>query len=326
MTERLARLSVILTVVLLAACKSPFDDAASSISDAVTAAATNIVQPKLPERHLGFDTYAYPGDETMTAWRDESVPYEWVGYYLEAPCHRENSWSGKRQKLTDMGWGVAVIYVGQQTWGGVPGKRYVRTRYVTKYTTQTIRRHGRRITRRVKRKVPVRVVVEPRARRGASCDRQLVSEDRGLIDADDAIRRATAEGFAPGTVIFLDIERMDFVPSRMRDYYRSWTKRLLEDGKYRPGFYAHNANAALIHNDVGAIFLLAGNKEDPRFWISGGKGFSDESEPDDVGHAFANVWQGILDVARTHNGIELPIDVNVARYPSPSASQNGDVP
>src|SRR5213075_627653 len=37
-------------------------------------------------RHLGFDTYEYPGDETMRAWKTDA-PYEWVGYYLPAPCH-----------------------------------------------------------------------------------------------------------------------------------------------------------------------------------------------------------------------------------------------
>ncbi|MFN2566715.1 MAG: hypothetical protein ABR499_17095, partial [Gemmatimonadaceae bacterium] len=71
-------------------------------------------------RHLGFDTYAYPGDEVMRAWRQADVPYEWVGYYLpSAPCHKGTSWGGKRQALTEMGWGVAVIYVGQQPWGDV---------------------------------------------------------------------------------------------------------------------------------------------------------------------------------------------------------------
>ena len=71
-------------------------------------------------RHLGFDTYAYPGDEVMRAWRDAEVPYEWVGYYLpSAPCHKGTSWGGKRERLADMGWGVAVVYVGQQPWGEV---------------------------------------------------------------------------------------------------------------------------------------------------------------------------------------------------------------
>jgi hypothetical protein len=315
-------LLLILTVALVAACGAT---PTAELSDAISGAVSNLTPDEVPGRHLGFDTYSYPGDAAMTAWRDESVPYEWVGYYLEAPCHKDDSWSGKRQKLTEMGWGLAVIYVGQQTWGGTPGKPQVRTRYVTKYVTQTVRVKGRRVKRRVAKKVPIRVVVQPRARSGSTCNKELVSEASGIADGGDAIGRATAEGFPPGATLFLDVERMDFVPSRMRDYYRAWTKRVLEDGRYRPGFYAHKANAQLIYNDAIGVYSLAGKTGKPAFWISGGSGFSpDESEPADVGHAFANVWQGVLDLARTHNGIALPIDINVARFPSPSASQNSD--
>ena len=315
-------LLLVLSVALLAACGGT---PTSELSDAVSGAVAGITPEPLSERHLGFDTYTYPGDAAMTAWRDESVPYEWVGYYLEAPCHKDDSWSGNRQKLTQMGWGLAVIYVGQQTWGGTPGKPQVRTKYVTKYVTHTVRVKGRRVKRRVAKKIPVRVVVEPRARSGSTCNKELVSGARGTSDGADAIARAEAEGFPHGTTIFLDIERMDFVPSRMRDYYRAWTKRVIEDGRYRPGYYAHKANAQMIYNDAIGVYSLAGKRGKPAFWISGGSGFSqDESAPADVGHAFANVWQGVLDVARTHNGIALPIDINVARFPSPSASQNGD--
>lgn len=315
-------LLLILGVALMAACGGT---PTSELSNAVTGAVAAISPDEVSQRHLGFDTYSYPGDAAMTAWRDESVPYEWVGYYLEAPCHKENSWSGKRQRLTDLGWGLAVIYVGQQTWGGTPGKPEVRTRYVTKYVTETVRVRGRRVRKRVAKKIPVRVVVEPRARAGSTCNKELVADSQGTTDGADAIAKASAEGFPAGTTIFLDIERMDFVPSRMRDYYRAWTKRVLEDGRYRPGFYAHNANAQLIYNDAIGVYALAGKSGKPAFWISGGSGFSqDQSAPADVGHEFAKVWQGVLDVARTHNGIALPIDINVARFPSPSASQNGD--
>jgi hypothetical protein len=70
-------------------------------------------------QHLGFDTHTYPGDRAMARWKD-AAPYEWVGYYLPAaPCHESTSWSGKRETLERMGWGIAVIYVGQQTCDGV---------------------------------------------------------------------------------------------------------------------------------------------------------------------------------------------------------------
>ena len=67
--------------------------------------------------HPGFDIGRYPGDAALRAWRGAS-PYEWVGYYLPAPCHRDASWSGKRAALQAMGYGFAVIYVGQQQFEG----------------------------------------------------------------------------------------------------------------------------------------------------------------------------------------------------------------
>jgi hypothetical protein len=71
--------------------------------------------PRVAGRPLGFDTSIYPADAAMRAWRSAS-PYTWVGYYLPAPCHRDPSWSGKRAALRQMGWGTAVIYLGQQDW------------------------------------------------------------------------------------------------------------------------------------------------------------------------------------------------------------------
>ncbi|MBA3655995.1 MAG: DUF1906 domain-containing protein [Gemmatimonadaceae bacterium] len=299
-----------------------FNGPADGVSNVITQAVSNIAKNVGPGTHLGFDTYSYPGDQTMLAWRDESVPFEWVGFYLPAPCHKDPSWSGKREKLMTMGWGLAVIYVGQQTWGSVPGaKRYV-TKYVTKYQTKTVKVRGKRVKKRVAIKVPVRTVLEPRARRGSSCDVQLVSADQGTKDANDAITTTLAEGFAAGTVIFLDVERMEKIPTRMRDYYKSWTARVLEDGRFRPGYYTHSHNAVMIFSDVSDVFDAAGFKEEPKFWVAGGKGFSEEKLPQDVGHAFANVWQGLLDVVQTHNGIRLPIDVNVSHVPSPSSNLN----
>src|SRR5688572_26327436 len=135
-------------------------DPVTAVSDAVSDASDRIVSDLRAGRHLGFDTYAYPGDEAMQAWREEDgAPYEWVGYYLpSAPCHKGVTWSGKRQTLADMGWGVAVIYVGQQVWSGTPRQRIVKTKWVTKRVKQVRRVKGRRVTRYVRKKVPVKTV------------------------------------------------------------------------------------------------------------------------------------------------------------------------
>ena len=246
---------------------------------AVVAAATG--------RHLGFDTNIYPGDRAMRAWQDEGSPYEWVGYYLPAPCHRDDSWSGKRETLTSMGWGLAVIYVGQQTWDGIPGPS-------------------------------AKAVAAARRRGTLECHRSLLSAQQGRDEADDAVARTVAEGFAAGTTIFLDIEYMDVVSPRMREYYRAWVARVLADGRFRPGVYAHTRNAARIHADVRDVFSLMGVDAEPAFWIASGRDFDTDKHPTDVGHAFAHAWQGVLDIVQTWNGVTLPIDVNVAAVPSPS--------
>jgi len=229
----------------------------------------------------GFDTDQYPGDSIMHVWR-ETDEYQWVGYYLPAPCHNDSSWSGTRARLEQMGWGTAVIYVGQQTWGR---------------TTRPGHNLGD----------------------ASSCRANLLSVARGTMDADDAIARADSEGFAAGTVIFLDIEHMNVVPTAMRDYYKAWTERVLADARYRPGYYAHNANAETIYGDVAAVYARMGAKERPAFWIAGGQDFSPNKWPEDVGHAFAAAWQGVLDIVQNVGGVSLPIDISVGDLPSPSS-------
>jgi hypothetical protein len=161
-------------------------------------------------------------------------------------------------------------------------------------------------------------MVVARASRNSSCSSQFVSAARGTADANDAIARTAGQGFANGTSIFLDIERMDAVPKAMRDYYRAWTQKVVEDGRFRPAYYAHSFNADLVYSDVKKVLVAAGVTTDPPFWIASARGFATDKNPTEVGHSFAQVWQGILDVVETHNGVRLPIDVNVAQLPSPS--------
>lgn len=289
-----------------------------AFASAEIASAAELVGAKAAGRHLGFDTSKYPGDDAMEAWRDDGS-YEWVGYYLPAPCHRDISWSGKRQQLSQNGWGLAVVYVGQQTWGKTPGKAEVVTKYVKKRVRQVKRRNGKRVVTYVTKRVPVKVVVQPRAEPGSSCSAHFVSGARGKVEADDAIARTLAEGFPQGTVIFLDIEHMSTVPAAMRAYYTQWTARVLADGRFRPGFYAHTRNAASIYADVKHVYDALGLTSEPPFWVAGNTAeFAPGKAPTEVGHAFAAVWQGVLDRVEERNGHRFPIDVNVAATPSPS--------
>jgi glycoside hydrolase-like protein len=249
---------------------------ASAIADAPMQLVEN-VKKAVDEQYIGFDTNIYPGDRTMAVWAKDGT-YDWVGYYLPAPCHKDVSWSGKRDTLSSMGWGLAVVYVGQQVWS-------------TKQKTK----------------------------KGSSCSNAFVTAAHGTQEGNDAIAKVVAEGFPHGTVIFLDIERMDKITPAMRDYYKAWTKAVLEDGRYRAGFYTHADNAEAIHSDIVSVFKAAGDTTEPPFWIAGRtKVFDVDKMPTDVGHTFAAVWQGILDVTRTHSGIKLPIDINVSGVRSPS--------
>lgn len=235
------------------------------------------VERAVDQQYLGFDTNIYPGDRTMAIWAEDGT-YDWVGYYLPAPCHRDPSWSGKRDTLLSMGWGLAVVYVGQQVWK-----------------------------------------TSKKPKKGATCSNSFISASRGVAEGHDAIAKVIAEGFPQGTVIFLDIERMDRITPAMKEYYKAWTKTVLEDGRYRAGYYTHVDNAKEIFDDVTAVFSAAGDTTEPPFWIAGRtKIFDTDKMPTDVGHAFAEVWQGLLDVTRTHAGIRLPIDVNVSGSRSPS--------
>jgi hypothetical protein len=238
--------------------------------------------------HLGFDTNKYPGDDVMRAWKDApDAPYSWVGYYLPAPCHKDGSWSGKRATLREMGWGIAIVYVGQQTWGRTP-------RPLSQSQIAAL------------------------LRRGTTCSADFLTAAQGAIEANDAIARTSAERFAPGSVIFLDVERMEVIPAAMRAYYRAWVARVLADGRFRPGIYAHKFNADRIYADVKAEFVAAGVDEEPRFWIASARDFDPSKSPTAVGHEFAGVWQGVIDVMRTVADVPLPIDINISEWASPS--------
>jgi hypothetical protein len=238
---------------------------------------------------VGFDTHTYPGTGVMRAWKNApGAPYSWVGFYLPSPCHADASWSGKRDTLQAMGWGLAVVYVGEQTWGKTPPSL-----------------------------PPARLVA---VRKRSPCSASLMNTDEGRANADDAVRRASHEGFGTGAVIFLDLERVEKVPPAMRDYYRAWVARMLATGRYRPGIYTHQHNAQQIFTDVKDVFIAARDTETPRFWIAGGKDFDEGRAPQDVGFAFAGVWQGVLDAARSVANMALPVDINVAAWRSPSES------
>jgi hypothetical protein len=264
-----------------------------------------VTPPEGSGSYPGFDTSLYPGDAAMAAWRTPGSPYGWVGYYLAAPCHRDPSWMGKRATLTQMGWGLAVLYVGQQTFEGLA------------FLDTSSGRNS---------------VVRPSARAGimtpptvaeiesgvVTCSRTLLTTEQGTTDAIDAVTKTASEGFPNGSVIYLDIEPMQMIPPSMDAYYRAWIQQVLADGRFRPGIYVSKSNAQAIYEGAARAYADMHAPGSAVFWVSSTAGFSLEKSPADIGLPFARVWQGVLDVMQSWNGISINIDVDVAAMPSPS--------
>ena len=287
------------------------------MSDALVADAANAASATA-SGHPGFDTGEYPGDDAMRAWRSGGSPYEWTGYYLPSPCHPDEGWSGKRQTLTQMGYGLAVLYVGQQTWGRKPGvPHYVPVRVSRKVRTRVGYGKHRRTVTRTKTHMVMRRAAKPGPTE--TCNADFVTAARGARDGIDAATRASREGFAPGTTVFLDLERMDVLHQPMREYYMAWVRAMLADGRYRPGIYVHTFNANVVYYDVKGVYTAAGADGDPPFWVAKSEGFELTKLPREMGHAFAAVWQGVLNVEQMFNGRRIRLDVNVSSSPSPSA-------
>jgi hypothetical protein len=316
-----------LPIVVAASCKdggaTRESVAAASARVAMTAAALTGQDAQLANEvahpsYMGFDTGAYPGDDAMLAWRSGDSPYRWTGYYLPSPCHQDEGWSGKRDTLTTMGYGLAVLYVGQQTWGRRPGAPYMERVSVPKRVTSYVGRGSKR--RKVTRTVMKTVLRKaPPPAPGATCNADFVSGARGMRDGVDAAQRTAREGFPRGTTVFLDLERMDVLHQPMRDYYSAWARAVLDDGRFVPGIYVHTYNANVVYSDVKSVYRSVGLEGEPPFWVAKSHGFDTTKHPREMGHNFAAIWQGVLDVTQTWNGHKIPIDVNVAAVPSPSS-------
>ena len=266
-----------------------------------------ITAPETRTTFAGFDTSIYPGDAALRAWMKPGSPYEWVGYYLEAPCHRDGTWSGKRASLTGMGWGLAVIYVGQQTFDGVAALDPAATTRSAEPISGTPK-PGSAHTTIIEDTGPL-----------PTCSRTLLSREQGLAEADDAIARTAAQGFPAGSVIYLDLERMEMITPAMEAYYGAWIERTLSDGRFSPGIYCHKFNAESIYARASEILRASGVSRRIPFWIASSVGFAIDRHPTDVGFDFASAWQGILNTNQTWSGVTIHIDVDIADSRSPSA-------
>lgn len=242
-------------------------------------------EPETARGVPGFDTRDYPGDAAMRTWRDES-PYRWVGYYLPAPCYTGTSWQGKRATLRNMGWGIAVLFVGEQDWPAAAQARDT-------------------------------ALAQPDPA-GPRCTRTNLTTERARADAADAERTAAAEGFPAGTVIYLDVERVEEVSDSLRTYVRTWVETVAA-GRFQPGLYAHAQNADALHAVAAeAVGGTAQAGSAVPLWVAKTGGFSLRRGPTESGFPAARVWQGLLDTDETWGGVAIRIDANVAASADPS--------
>ena len=225
----------------------------------------------------GFDKRDFPGLAAMQTWMRES-PYVWVGYYLPSPCYIGTAWTGNREALQAQGWGLALLYVGQQA----PS------------ATANVGASG-----------------------APDCGRKPLTSEQGALDGDQAVAIASADGFPAGTTIFLDVERVDPFPAALGDYARGWITRVLSRG-YLAGVYAHKLNAETISQIQRAAFTASGATTTPPFWIVNSVGFALGKTPAESGYGFATIWQNPSDASETWAGVTFRIDQNVASTRNPS--------
>jgi len=92
-----------------------------------------------------------------------------------------------------------------------------------------------------------------RARQTNEVKKDVQAKQKGILDARNAAASAKAEGFAPRTIIFLDIEDGGRLSPGLHLYLRAWADELNRAG-YRPGVYC---SAIPVNEGHGVTILTA---------------------------------------------------------------------
>ena len=105
---------LLITVILLAGCRSPTRPAEAQVNGEQTRVAA---APQAHAGHaaiggyVGFDRNLYPGDERLAELRRS---FAFAGFWLTPPPgETKNSWAGKRAALRDAGFGFLVLANGR---------------------------------------------------------------------------------------------------------------------------------------------------------------------------------------------------------------------
>ena len=92
-----------------------------------------------------------------------------------------------------------------------------------------------------------------RSRETAELKNEAAAKRIGIQDAKDALDAAKSEGFASGTIIFLDIEEGGRLPASYHAYLGVWCEELTRAG-YHPGVYC---SGILVREEPGVTITTA---------------------------------------------------------------------
>jgi hypothetical protein len=224
-----------------------------------------------------------------------------------------------------MGWGTAAIYVGQQDWtqmNRVPPQQPVTADSSAAAQPQTSSPAQTQTPAQPQPQTSASPQMQPQGVQtaAAQCASANLVGGRGAQDADDAIARAAAEGFPTGSVVYLDVERVQTVSPALVGYAREWADRMLADGRYLPGLYVHRANATPLVDAMRSAWTGRGRSDAIPVWVTAtDPAFNLDQAPRASGFGDATIWQGRLDLTESWGGVSLRIDQNVSGSRSPSS-------
>lgn len=210
----------------------------------------------------GFDTDIFPGFDVMQAIKPN---FDFVGYYLRAPSHPDQSWVGKRSGLLQLGYGLAPIFVGQEVAG--PGSHNV-------------------------------------------------TAEQGERDGVAAAQAMLAEGFKPGSRVYLDLENGPPFGKPEAAYVAAML-RACAAGGIDAGVYVSHAmvTAVLAQNPGVPVWLF----KVPTVSRTTASAPFTPPNPALGGLSAAVAWQYRQNVQITVAGHTLIVDMDTANVADPSA-------
>ncbi len=147
-----------------------------------------------------------------------------------------------------------------------------------------------------------------------------VTGPRGAADGRDAVSLMSAEGFAPGAFVFLDLEDGAPFTAPRTDYVATWTAAVRAGG-YGGGVYCSHDLAIDVHVSDPAIRIWAFRVTTTQTHPFPGLNFP-TSDPAGCGYPGAFAWQlgQNCQVTLTAGANPTPIvDISTAVAPNPSA-------